>query len=83
MNLANLYIKNVFTEDERENLRDALRKDVVIIPAILALLAGRIGLCKPSADMLKDACYPYRRAAKDGAQIELEWLTEILTLDKE
>ena len=83
MNLANIFIKKVLTDTERETMRDALLRDEVIVPTILEVLASRLAECKPSQDMLKDACYPYRRAAKDGAQIELEWLIEILTSNKE
>jgi hypothetical protein len=83
MNLANVYIKKVLTEDERNNIRDALSKDEVIIPTLLKILAGRINECRPSQGMLKDACYPYLRASKDGAQVELEWLVDILTQTKE
>ncbi len=83
MNLANVLIKKLLDKDERENVRDALRKDSVIIPAILKILAGRMLECKPSVNMLKDVCYPYRRAAKDGAEIEIEWLIKLLTKDKE
>jgi hypothetical protein len=78
-----MFIKKVLTDTERETMRDALRKDEVIIPTLLTILASRAAECKPSQDMLKDVCYPYRRAAKDGALIELDWLIEILTSNKE
>jgi hypothetical protein len=64
-------------------MRDVILQDSVIIPTILKILACRVGECKSSHDMLKDVCYPYRRAAKDGAQLELEWLIELLTSNKE
>jgi hypothetical protein len=83
MNLANVYIKQVLEDDERGNMRDALRKDEVIIPTLLKILASRTDKCKPNLNNLKSSSYPYVRAAKDGAQIELEWLIELLTLNKE
>jgi hypothetical protein len=64
-------------------MRDVILQDSVIIPTLLKILAGRIKECRSSHDMLKDVSYPYRRAAKDGAQLELEWLIELLTLNKE
>ncbi len=83
MNLANIFLKQILAEDERDNIRDALRKDDVIIPAILKILSSRKNQCKPCLNNLKSSSYPYVRAAKDGAQIELEWLIDLLTLDKE
>lgn len=83
MNLSNVFIKKVFDVEERNNLRDALRQDEVIIPALLKLCASRLQQCRPSLDQLKDTAYPFRRAGKDGAQLELEWLVEILNTNKE
>lgn len=84
MNQANTTIKKIFKEEhELANLKDALSKDEVIIPAILKMLAHRLKDCKPTQEMFRDTAYPFRRAAKDGAQYELEWLTTILTEDKE
>lgn len=84
MNQANITIKKIFSgENELQNLKDALAKDEVIIPAILKIMTHRLRACKPSQEMLRDTAYPYRRAAKDGAQYELEWFMTILTEDKE
>lgn len=82
MNLTNIMVKGVFDDEDRATLRDALRSDEVIVPAILKLLEARLHECRPTLDLLKNIAYPYRRAAKDGAQIELEWLAKILTEDK-
>lgn len=76
MNLRNMFMKKVFDEDELLAIRDALSADDVIIPALEKLLEARLNECKPSKDMLSDVAYSTRRAAKDGAQIELEWLVE-------
>lgn len=83
MNLKNLSVKKALDDDERADLRDALRKDEIIIPAILKVLAQHLSECRPTKDMLGDLAYPFRRAAKDGAQMELEFLIDILTQDKE
>ena len=84
MNLANTLVKRTFKDEaELRALSSAIGKDEIIIPAILKLLAARLVNCKPSLTMLGDASYPYKRAGKDGAQIELEWLVELLTEDKE
>ena len=84
MNRANLIIKKIFNEEhELENLKVALARDEIIIPAILRILTHRLKDCKPTQELFRDTAYPYRRAAKDGAQYELEWLMTILTEDKE
>lgn len=83
MNLRNLAVKKALDDDERANLRDALRQDEIIIPAILKILAQHLSECHPSLTMLQDPAYPYRRAAKDGAQMELNLLIDLLTQDKE
>ena len=84
MNQANTTIKQLFKdENELENLKVALARDEIIIPAILRIITHRLKDCKPTQEMFRDTAYPYRRAAKDGAQYELEWLMTILTEDKE
>ncbi len=82
MNLNNIMVKRALDDEDRATLRDALRTDEVIIPAILRLLEARLHECKPTLTMLNDVAYVSRRAAKDGAQLELEWLAKILTEDK-
>ena len=82
MNLNNIMVKKALDDEDRATLRDALRTDEVIVPAILKLLEARLLECKPTLTMLNDVSYVSRRAAKDGAQLELEWLVKIFTEDK-
>jgi len=79
LNLNNLSLQEALKKTGLENLRDAVRKDDLIIPAILDILRFRLRACKPDHKSLKEAAYPYIRASKDGAQLELEWLINILT----
>ena len=82
MNLLNSVIQRVLDKDERKNLADVLRKDEIIIPAILKILSARLDGTKPSIRMLQRASYPWERAAKDGAALELNWLVELIETDK-
>ena len=79
MNLNNLALQEALKKTSLENLKDAVRKDEVIIPAILDILRHRLRGCKPNLKLLEEPAYASIRAAKDGAQLELEWLIKILT----
>ena len=82
MNLKNMEVKKALG-DELNDLEDALRSDDVIVPVILKLLRYRLRGCRPSLKMLKSPSYPFERAARDGAQYELDWLINILREDLE
>lgn len=82
MNLRNSVIQGALTKEERQNLVDALRRDEVIIPAVLKILAVRLRSTKPCTTMIQRASYPWERAAKDGAALELNWLVELFETDK-
>lgn len=83
MNLADLQIKSILSTEERLALKEALLQDEVIVQYLTKIIDMRISKCKPSLKLTGDVAYPYKRAALDGAQYELEWLLKLLTVDKE
>lgn len=82
MNLRNSVIQGALTKEERQNMADALRRDEVILPTILKILAARLRGTTPCTTMIQRASYPWERAAKDGAAMELNWLVELFETDK-